>query len=495
MKAKATGKKTHWLRTTILVLLVCGIAGTAIGTAQFLNHPSRTYAWATLQFSFDGAADGIAPNGQAFRIEEMAGEEVLEAALEAAGLAGSYTTDQVRDSLVMQGVYPEDIVKQVMSYESLLSFDTNRELTITNYSPTTFNVMLLNAFDKSVSQSTLKNLLDQIITSYRHWFAQHYALTMSNQEDIFVLDNYDYAQRLTVISGTMDKIIRYAQELYEKNPTFTWKGNRFNDIAVKLTNLSESEVSRLNANITMNALTKDVTRLLTQYQNAIRELNNQLARQQERLARLDALIEKYDKNEILYLSTTESLTKIDGNSSETYDELVDNRKNTADEITSLNTEIATYQLRITDLLGIETANEAASETGSERAETGTDEASETSETISIMTEEEISAAAAASEEASAQRITDLEKELETLLNRKAAIEAEFAEMLEAYNAQEINDGTVSVSAIRYQTPKVISGDFVKKVIKTAGPLCAIGFIVCMALIFISRRKEERGIHP
>ena len=56
-------KKTNWLKTTILVILACGIVGLALTAILFFAKPSPTYATATLVFTFDGAATGTAPNG------------------------------------------------------------------------------------------------------------------------------------------------------------------------------------------------------------------------------------------------------------------------------------------------------------------------------------------------------------------------------------------------------------------------------------------------
>jgi CRISPR-associated endonuclease Csn1 len=39
--------------------------------------------------------------------------------------------------------------------------------------------------------------------------------------------------------------------------------------------------------------------------------------------------------------------------------------------------------------------------------------------------------------------------------------------------------------------KLLSGEFAKKVIEVAGPICALGFIVCLIGVIVSRRKEER----
>ena len=68
----------------------------------------------------------------------------------------------------------------------------------------------------------------------------------------------------------------------------------------------------------------------------------------------------------------------------------------------------------------------------------------------------------------------------------------FAEFLQAYSAREMNDSTVAVTAVKYNAPKLLSGVFIKQAIKTAGPICVLGFIVCLVCIIVSRRKEEKA---
>ena len=86
---------------------------------------------------------------------------------------------------------------------------------------------------------------------------------------------------------------------------------------------------------------------------------------------------------------------------------------------------------------------------------------------------------------------DVEKKIEALRVKKDAVTADFAAMLDAYTAQQINEKTVAVTAAKYSVPSILSGEFILKAVKTAGPICAVGFIVCMVLLVISRRKEEK----
>ena len=466
------GRKINWLKTTILVLLACGVAGLGLTVALFFGNAAPTYASATLVLTFDGAADGIAPNGVAFDVRDITLDEVISEGLKGASLEGKYTPEQVRPDLVVSGVYPEDMAKQVMHYESLLNFTANRELTIGDYHPTTFSIRLYNGFDKSLSKDQLSSLLQSILDAYRARFAKVYAFGLDTDNALFALEDYDYPQQLQIIEEQLDTMSAYALELYEHT-------------------LIDSNSSRLNAELTINALTKDPARLLTQYQFEIRSLNNQLEKQTQELAKLDKLIDSYEKNEIIYLSTTDALTKIDGNSSETYDTLIARRKDVADGITDINYQIATYKLLLSDLVTEETPEPEQTASQPSDGETAAgDEGTSSVETVAAMTDEELAAAAAEAELATNARREQLEARINALLSESDAILSDFKAMIEAYNSEKINDLTVAVTQFKYYAPRLLSGSFIKQAIKTAGPIVALGFMACVALIIVSRRKES-----
>ena len=97
---------------------------------------------------------------------------------------------------------------------------------------------------------------------------------------------------------------------------------------------------------------------------------------------------------------------------------------------------------------------------------------------------------AAAERKRETRQVQLEAAIHSLVTESDAILAEFKAMLQAYSSQKINELTVTVTKYVYKTPALLSGAFIKKVIMTAGPIMAIGFMVSMALIAISRKREE-----
>ena len=154
-----TAKKPNWLKITLIVLCACVIAGLVLTAVLFTHDPDRTYASARLQFSFNGAGDGKAPNGYPFNVNGIFSDEVIKDALDVAGLTDTYTIEQIRDNLTITGVYPENIVKQMTAYTSLLDKNADQQAAMTDYHATLYSVVLYHDFDTKISKGQLTNLL------------------------------------------------------------------------------------------------------------------------------------------------------------------------------------------------------------------------------------------------------------------------------------------------------------------------------------------------
>ena len=481
-------KKRSWIRIFAIALIAAFVAGTALSAVLYKVNPTRTYARATVQMTFDGAADGIAPNGSTFSIGEMASDRVLSAALESAGLDGQISVSDLRGSLYIQGSYPSDMLNQVMSYESLMDFTVNREVTVSDYHPTQFTANLYDDF--GLSKAQLTGLLDAVMKAYADDFAASYALTVSAPVYSGVLypDQIDYAQRISVLESNVDQMASYAQSMAERDPSLTADGiGGFSDIVVRLNDLKENDLETLRARVSADALSMDVSRLLSQYRYQVQISTNQLDAQKRRLDRLDKLIASYDKNEVIYLSTTDSLTKIDGNSSQTYDLLIDLRKQTAEGITQIQARIDDYNSRIDVIMGNDEpdADTSANDPGLLASLLGGGEDAQTDEPADLQE------AAAEAQELLREKTEAFEAGFSAAVAKRDGIIADFAALLKAFNEQEINDTTFSVTKAKYYAPRFLSSAFALKVVKTAGPICALTLIACLAALVLSRRREEK----
>ena len=236
--------------------------------------------------------------------------------------------------------------------------------------------------------------------------------------------------------------------------------------------------------MTLNALTKDPDRLSTQYKFELRDLNNRLSRRKQQLASLDTLIDSYEKSEIIYISTAESFTKIDGNSTQTYDALVDLRKAIAAENTATGSKIAAYRLKLTDLIGEETTDNK--DDASDKTDADTKDAGENDTETETTTEPEKQTISAESLKAEREAF---EAEIKTLSAKCDSVSSDFSAMVKAWNASKLNELSVTVSGQKYNAPKLVSGDFIKAAIQTAGPIVVLAVIVCLGMIIVYKKKQ------
>ena len=452
-------KKTHWLRTTLLVLIACAVVGTGISAVRFITNPSSpTYASSYIQLTFDGAASGVAPNGHQFDMKDIFCEEVIQQALKEAGLENRYTAEQVQDQLSIEGDYPADINQQMMNYDSILDFNANRTVAMKSFYPTMFTVRLYNEFDKTISKADLEALLNGIMASAKAYFTKVYSLSTQSEAFSFDLSEYDYSYQLLMLSTSLNQTLSYAQSLYEKAPAFTYHGYGFDEIVIRLNNLINNEIDRLNAMVVLSVFSKNNQRLLLDYQYKIEYLSIVLKNRTECLQQLDKLNNSYQKNEIIYLSNADTWTKIDGDASSTYDKLVAKRKELADSITRIKSEIERYTMLMNDV------NTAPSQTA---------EADSSGESI-------------------AQNAALLDSDIQYIIENYQAVKNDLSDLIRAYNDCTINDSTVQVVPAYYFSLKLISFAFIRDAFTTIAPLCSLGLMVCLVLIIVSRRKEQKA---
>ena len=470
-------KKTHWLRTTLITLAACALAGLILAVILFNANPGRTGVTSSIEFSFAGAAEGMAPNGVRYDLSGFTSDEVLNAALEEAELADRYTADDIRGNIVVAGVYPKDIVEQMTGYESLLTGDASK-VTVSDYHATMYTVTLYNDFDKGISRADLEKLLTAVMDSFRTRFEKTYSVFLAEDQLLASLSDYDYPQRLEILESTASRGEGFAEEMAKKHPDFRVDGKGFADIAARYSNLKTTDLERLNGLVTMNALSVDQERITAQYENRIEILQIRLREKEQEAKDLESLIDFYNKDDILYVSTSAALQKVGGNSAETYDALITTRQEIAASISETNAELNEVQMKLNDVRGGESKTEKPKETESVNEEA--DEAVETE-----------AAAAVSEEEREAQKAV-VDKGIDNAVAKLNTITEDFADFLQAYSAQEMNDSTVAVTPVKYNAPKLLSGTFIKQAIKTAGPVCVLGFMVCLVCVIVSRRKEEKG---
>lgn len=502
-----------WIRI-IMILVVALVIGCIASLVTFYKNREAAKMTVTLQMSFDGAADAIAPNGYRFDIRELFSDDVLNGALKASELDSTFKAEDIRRCITVVGKYPSDIVAQTVSYDSLLDFAANREITVDRFHPTQFTITLNNTASNNMTKAQMNTLLRNIVAEYRKYFATVSVMGRPAEDDTIALGQYDYTQQLEIIGQQLTSLADYAAELNAKDPSFRYEGVGFADIVVRMKNLISNDISRINAKLTLNALTKAPERLLSQYRYELRNLNDQLNAQKKALVQLDNMIASYEKAEIIYISTSDDLTRIDGKSSETYDGLVEIRKKLADDNTKLISRREDTLLKLQDLLGgvdlskiagtqdgedttgdpgtTDTADDTdnTGNTGDTDTADGGDGQGDDDDPMNWSDEKIVAALHKAAQESSGQREA-LESEIAALVKRCKEVQKDFATLLQARNDEKINDMTMEVGSYRYVRNGLTSGEFMKTAVMETGPFVALALIISMIMIIVSNAKSDK----
>ena len=467
--------KHNYIRTVIITLIFCGVIGTGIAAYLFIQNHEPATATANIEFTFNGASDSLAPNTMRFTPEEIRSEAILQKALTSAGLEGKYTPEQLRANLTVSGVYPEDFLDQVKHFRSLLDFQSSSGNTLSSYHPSLFRVVLNNTFDSSITSATQSALLEAIMTAYTASFAEKYGFTLDTTfyDELFASTDIDFIQQLEFIDREIETLVSYARNMADLSPDLKIDGRGFNDIVLRFQNLSDSLVAQLKSNLQVNALAKKPQRLLNQYEFSLQHLLVQLEVQKQHLENLDKLIASFERNGTIYLTADTTNAVLDGNSSYTYDTLVKIRNEQAEKISSTSSQAAVYRKWIDPF----TRDRQDESPDSAEALLSLEDVAETTEAV-----EGISESQTAAFQAQVDAIHDVLKQ----------IIADFKTLLTAFNEKNINPGTVTVSAVKYDAPSLFSLSFVKQAVKTSIPVCAVGFIFC--LIILLPKMKQRFLH-
>ena len=444
---KRSAAAKRYLRYLSLIV-IAGIIGVVIALVKYFGPDKiKRNSSVTIQFTYDGAAKNQTPTGEKFSIDGIKSDQVLNDAIASVGLASKYTADALRSSIVVKGQYPADVIDKIKDFNSLYNFGESRDVSINNYYPTTYSIVLYDDFDPSVSSSDMEKLIKAIGETYRNYFINNYIYSFNPEkiQEMLVLDNYDFAYRIRIIKLHLQEIKNYASEMYEKDKAFRSGSQSFNDIVIKCRNLENDAIGNIEAAVMTDVLSVSAARLRNQYEYEIKILENEKAHKNANLEELDGLIGSYELDGIMYLGSGDAMVKVERNSKETYEKLVDMKKELTERIVEIDSEIEKYKSFITDM-----------------------------DAASLSTE---------------AKKTLVSGQIQNAYDKTVEIEKLFSDMIADYNATLVAEESVNVKENRFVSGKIFSTGFIAMAVKCAAPLCIIVMIICSFHAFLVDRKK------
>ncbi len=444
---KRSAAAKRYLRYLSLIV-IAGIIGVIIALVKYFGPDKiKRNSSVTIQFTYDGAAKNQTPTGEKFSIDGIKSDQVLNDAIASVGLASKYTADALRSSIVVKGQYPADVIDKIKDFNSLYNFGESRDVSINNYYPTTYSIVLYDDFDPSVSSSDMEKLIKAIGETYRNYFINNYIYSYNPEkiQEMLVLDNYDFAYRIRIIKLHLQEIKNYASEMYEKDKAFRSGSQSFNDIVIKCRNLENDAIGNIEAAVMTDVLSVSAARLRNQYEYEIKILENEKAHKNANLEELDGLIDSYELDGIMYFGSGDAMVKVERNSKETYEKLVDMKKELTERIVEIDSEIEKYKSFITDM-----------------------------DAASLSTE---------------AKKTLISGQIQNAYDKTVEIEKLFSDMVADYNATLVAEESVDVKENRFVSGKIFSAGFILMAVKCAAPLCIIVMIICSFHAFMVERKK------
>lgn len=412
-----------------------------------------SYSSQTLQFDYDGASEGVDPNGDPFNAASFLTDDVIYSGLQKSGVQDKYEIEQVRKYFSVDNIVPQNIVKEINEYESLVDSSNGREITADDYHPVRYRFSLYQDFDNKLSSKSLNEILNNIVDSYVEKFYEVYKKTYNPSviDELFDMDNLDYIYQTMAYSNKINILANYAKTIFEEHDDFTVVDKTFEDIVIKADKLVSSDVNygikRINNLILLKALSKNLDRLKDYYEYKVETLQYDKTKNTSDLNAVTEQLNAYKKDATIYVGSGENIVKVDSNSDATYNKLAARQSELSRNIASINTEIKDYQ----DIL--EDINNAS----------GTD-----------------------------AEYTLVNNYLAKLDTDYKTLEQDFGAMLTAYNEKYILNGSVSKTEVKYASGSIFSSAFILRCVKIGAPIILITLfgICCFYLIRTIGREKE-----
>lgn len=432
----------------LFIFLGAGVVSLTASIVDFTAvNKQLSYSSEMIQFNYNGASDGLDPNGNSFDAVNFMTDDVVSKALAASNLTGEkYEIERVKQYIAIENVVPKRIINEINSYTSIITGKSTATIRSTDYHPVRYRFVVYQDLNNSLSQSALNTFVNNLVQEYRAKFTATYQKTFNKDAhgNLLDLDSYDYKYQAEILTNKITTVGNYALELYNKHNEFAVNNKSFNDIASKANQLADT-VKSVNEIITYRAISKDPTRLKDYYDHQLQELGYSKNKYDADLANINNQITNYHKDDKTYVGSGETVIEVSSNSGETYDALLARKIEIENALADINT-------KITDFTDLKARVDAVTQADRNNVKS---------------------------------RITAIKTNYE-------AIETEFTALLAEYNAKYIGSKAVAYSKTTYHSSSLISSTFIIHTVKVAAPIM-LSVMLGIAIYYLVRevRKPHR----
>ncbi len=436
--------KVKWLMIIIPFVVAVLIGVVSASVKYFATEKTDTEATGRIELNWNGASEGKAPNGEGYDLLRVDNTSIIAEAITRLGL--QVTVEEVRYNLVISGQYPKNIINNITNMRDLTSTGSVEKLEVTQFHPSSYVISIKNGFTNEMSKKDLSALLSEIMKGYYNAFYDQYTIGYETQVVDGVLDisRYDYNQILSVISYRLSLIEANAKALSGLDASYRYNKQSFADMAVVAEKVRTTELTKAQADCTVKGLSKDYKSMLQATYYTIRSLQLELKEAEANKESVAKVIKEFERDQSAFVSSALGVELQQGNSDETYQNLMKQQTEYAEKISSLSSKILYYE----DI--VKNIND------------------------SVYSEEY------------SRYCANFEKTIDELFSKTSQLEKSMSAMVDNYNETVIGDDAIAITDVVVNYPKVLSSGFIVMLIKCCGPFCML--VLIYALVLELRRR-------
>lgn len=241
----------------LALFLLCLLIFLCLCTYYYID--SFRTASTVMTLNYEESAKGLTPNNTRFNVYDITSNEVLNQAIQYAGLENKVTPEELSKNLTVSETY-------------------TREATDENYYITTSYVLRLQK-PRHITSISANDMLELICKAYKDRFYNSYTINTSVlSRDYDDLDDMEYTEIGSLFSMRASQINRYLAMREKERTSYTSEetGESFNSLDKLINNLVDYQIADYNAYIWENGIVKDADN----YRATLNYTNDQLSKEQ-----------------------------------------------------------------------------------------------------------------------------------------------------------------------------------------------------------------------
>ena len=433
----------------LFIFLGAGVVSLTASIIDFTTvNKQLSYSSEMIQFNYNGASDGLDPDGNSFDAVNFMTDDVVSKALAASSLTGEkYEVSRVKQYIAIENVVPKKIINEINSYISIVTNKATTTITSHDYHPVRYRFIVYQDLDNGLSASKLNTFVNNLVKEYRAKFTATYQKDFDKEalNELSDFDNYDYTYQGEILANKIAVISSYASELYNKHNEFVVDNKTFNDIVAKSNQLADT-IGSINEIINYRAISKTPEKLKDYYDYQLQELGYAKNKYDTDLANVNQQINDYHKDDTTYVGSGETVIEVSSNSGETYDALLARK-------IEIETSLAEINTKINDITALRARVDAVTQADRDNVE---------------------------------GRITAIKTSYESIQN-------EFSALLTKYNEKYVGEKAVAYSKVTYNSSSLFSLTFIVHTVKLSAPIM-LTVMLGIAIFYLVRaiKKEKKA---